>query len=128
MLIRDRKRSATHKKKMERLFRAADLDGNDFVDIDAFVALCDDPFIKSWLTAYELDVSDAELIFNILDRGDGHLSAEDLLSGVSKLRGTARSQSEGFPIVDYFVLGRDGISVGQDSRVIPASSLTILEF
>ena len=35
-----------------------------------------------------------------------------------------KSRSEGFPLVGYFVLGRDGVGVGQDSRILLVSSLT----
>ena len=33
-------------------------------------------------------------------------------------------RSEGFPLTGYFVPGRDGVGVGQDSRILPAPSLT----
>ena len=34
------------------------------------------------------------------------------------------SRSEGFARAAYFVPGRDGVGVGQDSRILPAPSLT----
>merc|ERR1712070_149487 len=39
----------------------------------------------------DLDTSNAKLVFDLLDDGDGKLSAEEVVSGVAKLRGNARS-------------------------------------
>ena len=36
--------------------------------------------------------------------------------------------SEGFARAAYFVPGRDGMGVGQDSEILPAPSLTIWDF
>merc|ERR1712146_190646 len=44
-----------------------------------------------WLAAQELDASDGEKLFTLLDKGNGHLSALDLVQGVSHLKGASRS-------------------------------------
>ena len=50
-----------------------------------------DPFVVSWMAAYEIDVTDVELLFCLMDDGDGTITAEELVSGVSRLKGFARS-------------------------------------
>lgn len=56
-----------------------------------------------WLSAMELDVHDADLLFELIDHpddGESTLSAEELVAGVGRLKGSARR-------LDMEVLHRD---------------------
>lgn len=50
-----------------------------------------DPFVKTWLAAYELDVCDVELLWSLVDRGDGMITADELMFSVTQLKGPAKS-------------------------------------
>jgi len=47
--------------------------------------------VKTWLSAQELDVEDADLLFDLLDDGDGAIRATELTQGMSRLKGAAKS-------------------------------------
>ena len=50
---------------------------------------------------------------------------EEILEDEKEKHGNnCANRSEGFPLTGYFVPGRDGAGVGQDSRILPAPSLT----
>ncbi len=76
---------------MSRLFGAADRSGQGVLSFVVFKALLSDPFVNSWLAAYELQVVDAEMLCKLVDDGDGALTEEELLYGFARLRGNAKS-------------------------------------
>merc|ERR1719171_1386730 len=76
---------------MHRLFEAVDISGDGSIDCQEFLSMCSDKWMKAWLRAYELDADDAELLFNLLDTGSGRITSEELIFGVYRLRGLARS-------------------------------------
>merc|ERR1719282_849813 len=76
---------------MENLFQHADQDQNGGLDRDEFKLLFEDPAIRTWLSAMELDVRDADKLFTLIDDGDEALTAEELVKGVGRLKGPAKS-------------------------------------
>merc|ERR1712232_604740 len=80
-----------HTKKMKALFEAADESGDGALDYDEFMTIITKPEVKSWLAAQQLDVSDAELMFVLMDDGDGEITAPELVKAAAKLKGPARS-------------------------------------
>jgi hypothetical protein len=91
VMSKERARS-THTKKMTALFNSADADGSGFIDYDEYAEIFTNPEVKTWLSAMELDVSDLEMIFELLDTDrDGRLRLSDLIDGVSRLKGNARN-------------------------------------
>lgn len=91
LIIRQTRQARTHVAKMSRLFRVADRTGKGALSFSDFKALIDDPFVKTWLAAYELDVADVRLLFRLMHDGDGRITAEKLVDGVSRLKGGAKS-------------------------------------
>lgn len=91
MVIKEKRKKEVHLATMERLFSAADRQGRGALSFSDFRALLADPFVQDWLSSYELSTGDVEKLFYMMDDGDGKLTAEELLSGVSKLKGAARS-------------------------------------
>merc|ERR1719183_380562 len=89
-----------HSTKMKRFFKHADDSGDGLVNEDEFRAVVGDQFVKNWLAAQEIDASNADKLFMLLDKGTHELSVEDLVSGVSKLKGVAKS-------IDLAVLQRE---------------------
>jgi len=91
LVIRQTRQAKIHTTKMSRLFQVADQTGTGALSFSDFKALINDPFIKTWLAAHELDVADVRLLFRLMDDGDGRLTAEELMAGVSRFKGVAKS-------------------------------------
>jgi hypothetical protein len=91
LIIRQTRQTNNHLRKMSRLFQVANRTGKGTLSFSDFKTLMDDPFIKTWLAAYELNVVDVGLLWRVLDDGDGMLTAEQLVAGVSRLKGVAKS-------------------------------------
>ena len=50
-----------------------------------------DPWIRTWLSAMDINVNNFERLWMLLDNGDGQLTAEELVRGLGRLRGGAKS-------------------------------------
>ncbi|CAL1166059.1 unnamed protein product [Cladocopium goreaui] len=87
-LERDRR---LHTKKMKTLFEAADESGDGVIDMEEFRRIFDLPEIRTWLAAQDLQVTDPDVLFKLLDDGDKQLTAEELVRGVDRLKGNAKS-------------------------------------
>ncbi|OLP87440.1 Sodium channel protein type 11 subunit alpha [Symbiodinium microadriaticum] len=79
-----------HTKKMRTLFAAADESGDGVLDQDEFREIMNNPDIRMWLAAQELPVRDPDVLWRLLDDGDAELTADELVAGVDRLKGTAK--------------------------------------
>jgi len=91
MLNNKRRANKEHHRKMGNLFKHADNDGNGSLDREEFEKVMDDPVVRKWLSSMGLDVNDVDTLFETLDGGDGKVTAEELVVGAGRLKGTARS-------------------------------------
>jgi len=91
MMIQKERAIKLHEVKMTALFERADESGDGSLDADEFQAVVGDPCVKTWLAAMELDVIDAQILFDLIDNGDSKITAKELLQGVARLKGFARS-------------------------------------
>ena len=73
------------------LFRELDSDGSGALDETEFKRALKDPRFKIWMAALDLQSSDAENLFKLLDDGDGEISYQEFLAGAKRLKGTAQS-------------------------------------
>jgi len=80
-----------HRKKMGKLFKYADNDGNGSLDREEFEKVVDDPMVRKWLSSMGLEVDDVDILFETLDGGDGKVTADELVVGAGRLKGNARS-------------------------------------
>jgi hypothetical protein len=116
LMIRQRERAMkTHARKMDRLFEAADETGDGLLDMGEFLATMKEPEVQTWMASMDLDVEDAGMVFQLVDAdGDGRLTAQELISGVSRLMGDARN-------LDLLILMREQKEVMRliESDVIP---------
>jgi len=81
----------THIKKMKMFFNLADSSGDGEIDLDEFRDMVSNPKVAMWLASMELDEKDHDLVFSLIDDGDGKLTLPELIKGVGKLKGAARS-------------------------------------
>jgi hypothetical protein len=78
--------------KMRRLFHAADGNGDGSVTMDEFEYILQDPEIIKWMATLELPVRDHMELFMLLDEDcDGYMKVEELVRGMLRLRGAAKS-------------------------------------
>merc|ERR1712228_215440 len=69
-----------------------DGDGDGEISKEEFVELVEDKQVRMWLSSMEIDASDAPTLFDLLDESkDGYLTCDELVKGVAKLKGGARS-------------------------------------
>jgi len=115
IMVNRRERSyKTHLNKMTALFKAADADGNGHLDANEFSIIFDDPSVRKWLGAMEFDMSlfgaGSKALFSLLDDGDGQLTAEELVNGVHRLKGPAKS----FTMASVMKESQEALSSAQD--------------
>jgi len=105
MIIQKRRAHATHVKKMKKLFQHVNSDADDGLSWPQFEAVLRDDWVNMWLSAMDIDVSNVERLWSLLDDGDGCLTADELVDGVTKLKGSAKSVDMLAHIREMDVLG-----------------------
>eukprot|EP00438_Fugacium_kawagutii_P008705 Skav236565 [mRNA] locus=scaffold1066:482436:484876:- [translate_table: standard] len=95
MMRTKQKAMQNHIKKMQLLFEEADTSEDGRIDLDEFTQILADSELKAWLGAMELDIRNVGEAWELLqddckDRSGG-LTAEQLVLGVARLQGTAKS-------------------------------------
>eukprot|EP00403_Amphidinium_massartii_P016482 CAMPEP_0178420706 /NCGR_PEP_ID=MMETSP0689_2-20121128/26270_1 /TAXON_ID=160604 /ORGANISM="Amphidinium massartii, Strain CS-259" /LENGTH=841 /DNA_ID=CAMNT_0020042195 /DNA_START=73 /DNA_END=2597 /DNA_ORIENTATION=- len=80
-----------HERKMQGFFEAADTSGDGFLSAEEFKEVLARVEVQTWLASMELDAKDVDNVFNLLDEGSGLVSMRQLIEGVARLKGTARS-------------------------------------
>ncbi|CAE6949078.1 Scn11a [Symbiodinium natans] len=102
LMMRQKERDRSlHTKKMRTLFAAADESGDGFIDRQEFCEIMNIPEVRTWLAAQELPVRDPNILFSLLDDGDAELTAEELVKGVERLKGTAKGIDLAAFIAEY---------------------------
>merc|ERR1712032_160260 len=103
MMRRKEKAMSIHREKMEHLFQHAE-SKDGCITLQAFRDTMSDPSLRTWLAAQDLDSSDVDTMFLLLDDAvgvtDGTITKDELIKGVSHLKGSARS-------IDLLILMRD---------------------
>merc|ERR1712070_555720 len=85
---------------MQELFNGLDSSGDGKVNLKEFRMLAKFPQVKSWLASMEIRAEDLDIMFQLMDGdGSGHITFEEMLDGMERLKGHARS-------VDLFALMR----------------------
>eukprot|EP00928_Gymnodinium_smaydae_P031515 TRINITY_DN23106_c0_g1_i2.p1 TRINITY_DN23106_c0_g1~~TRINITY_DN23106_c0_g1_i2.p1 ORF type:complete len:533 (-),score=100.00 TRINITY_DN23106_c0_g1_i2:57-1655(-) len=91
MLRAKEKSGKLHAQKMRMLFDAVDVEQRGYISFAQFKLVMSDPHVRTWLASMELSTDDIEKLYSLLDDGDEQLDAEELIKGVAKLKGPARS-------------------------------------
>lgn len=81
-----------HAHKMRSFVNMADTSGTGRIDMDEFQATLAIEQVSTWLAAQGLDAECAATLFMLLDNDEeGYLTVEQIVNGVEKLKGSARS-------------------------------------
>jgi hypothetical protein len=91
VLMRQKKTSA-FKQDLSDLFQAADTSGDGTLSIEEMEDLVSQPKVQTWLAESGIDASDACLLFELLDDGDGAITHQEFVEGITKIKGEARAQ------------------------------------
>jgi len=82
----------TYFHKVRTFFKEADKDKSGMLSIEEFRGTLKHPEVQAYFSALDLDVSQAELLFTLLDQDGSHLvSLDEFLAGCMRLRGQAKS-------------------------------------
>merc|ERR1712032_832229 len=78
--------------KMRNLLSRADTSNDGIVEREEWREALQKDSVRTWLSAMDIEVGDPDLLFDFLDcGGDGRLTLQELIDGISRLRGAARS-------------------------------------
>eukprot|EP00929_Paragymnodinium_shiwhaense_P058474 TRINITY_DN2927_c0_g1_i1.p1 TRINITY_DN2927_c0_g1~~TRINITY_DN2927_c0_g1_i1.p1 ORF type:complete len:623 (+),score=91.87 TRINITY_DN2927_c0_g1_i1:97-1965(+) len=92
MLLHKERQITMHTKRMEELLVEGDKSQDGHLSLDEFEDLVKDEHVHKWLAAQEIELKDVELAFKMIDvSGDNRVSAEELVRGLARLKGAARS-------------------------------------
>mmetsp|Transcript_48757 Transcript_48757/g.115866 ORF Transcript_48757/g.115866 Transcript_48757/m.115866 type:complete len:746 (+) Transcript_48757:39-2276(+) len=91
MMSQKNRQNKVHREKMDVLFHYADRDGSGALDREEFKAILGKAEIRTWLAAMDLDVSDVDTVFDLVANEEGALTSQELVDGVARLKGPARS-------------------------------------
>jgi len=91
MIVQKKRAMKKHQREMDKLFRLADDSKDGFISRQEFRQVLSIPRVRTWLSAMELEVEDYDLLFDFMDDGDQRISAIELMRGVQRLKGAARS-------------------------------------
>eukprot|EP00927_Polykrikos_kofoidii_P020613 TRINITY_DN19820_c1_g1_i1.p1 TRINITY_DN19820_c1_g1~~TRINITY_DN19820_c1_g1_i1.p1 ORF type:complete len:589 (-),score=79.56 TRINITY_DN19820_c1_g1_i1:48-1814(-) len=99
IMKRERDTTAKHVlNSMEKLFAFIDVSNDGYVSREALEVCIQNKTICAWFGHLGIDVTEASTVFSLIDRGDGIVTHNDFIEGLSKVRGTAKS-SESFLIL-----------------------------
>merc|ERR1719465_91385 len=80
-----------HRTKMMKLLKETDREGDGLVDRTEFRTMLRDVNLKTWLSAQEVECNDSDILFDFLDGGDGDIEQDELIDGIQRMKGAARS-------------------------------------
>jgi len=77
---------------VKRIFKEADSDQSGHMTFKEFYKHLENPWVRAYFSGLDLDVSDARIIFTLLDvDGDDHVSIDEFVDGALKMKGSAKS-------------------------------------
>mmetsp|Transcript_23482 Transcript_23482/g.51945 ORF Transcript_23482/g.51945 Transcript_23482/m.51945 type:complete len:627 (+) Transcript_23482:38-1918(+) len=85
------KKRESYMGKLREFFMEADTSGDGALSLEEFKEIIANPKVKSWLQVLELEVHESEDIFGLIDEGKGHITVEEFMNGVARLKGHSRS-------------------------------------
>ncbi|CAK0872395.1 unnamed protein product [Prorocentrum cordatum] len=92
MLQKQKEDAEAKEKHVIELLTMMDTDGDALISFPEFLKSLENEDIRDYITALDVDVDDAKLFFNMLDRdGSGTVDIMEFTSGMRRFRGDAKS-------------------------------------
>merc|ERR1712224_582629 len=76
---------------MKQLFSKVDKNGDGDLSWEEFEAVTKNDWVRTWLSAMDLDITHAERLWRLMDDGDNKMTADELVKGISRLKGPSKS-------------------------------------
>jgi hypothetical protein len=77
--------------KLRKIFESIDVEGDGVLHWEEFTKLTSNPQVVVLLESFELALHDLQSLWDLLDDGDGVVTYDEFIKGVSRLKGQARS-------------------------------------
>merc|ERR1712048_1372479 len=90
-LDQEKKAKNLFKAKLTQLFCDFDVDGDGFVAREEFLEFLKQDSIQAWFSVMGISPKFADVMFDIIDDGDGMITFEEFVCGFVRLRGGATS-------------------------------------
>jgi len=90
-ILRKQKEAESYSRKLKQLFSDLDNDGDGQLSKQEFEAITEDPDLKAKMESLDINPDDLQGLFTLLDTGDGFVSADEFLTGATRVRGSARN-------------------------------------
>jgi len=92
MIANEMRQVAEHTARIKKFFHEADVDKSGHLSWDEFERHLEDDQVKAYFQTLELDVSEAHVLFELLDQdGSDQVDIDEFVGGCMRLKGTARS-------------------------------------
>eukprot|EP00927_Polykrikos_kofoidii_P005717 TRINITY_DN12270_c0_g2_i1.p1 TRINITY_DN12270_c0_g2~~TRINITY_DN12270_c0_g2_i1.p1 ORF type:complete len:560 (-),score=58.82 TRINITY_DN12270_c0_g2_i1:23-1672(-) len=91
LILHKQRAKEDYVRKLNVLFGQLDASGDGTVSWDEFCVALSDPKGKAWMSALEIEASDMQGLFQLLDDGDGEINIQEFVRGALRLKGPARS-------------------------------------
>jgi len=93
MMVAERqKKTQVLTRELNELFDQADTSGDGLLTLDELNDILAHPNVRLWLSELGVDVTDTTCLFELLDDGDGSVTRDEFVAGITKLKGEARAQ------------------------------------
>merc|ERR1719277_2444482 len=106
MIQEKQKASENYLAHLDCLFSSLDEPGDGQISREEFDVALQQPRVRHWFGALEIDVSDVPKLYLMLDDGDGHISKEEFIEGLKKIKGPAQS-------IDLLLLQKECRKIGR---------------
>lgn len=129
IMYEKRKAQERYADALRKIFDDLDDSGDGLINWEEFNEICSDPQVKNLMSMLELEVTEIAGLFNLLDDGDGRISAEEFLAGVTRLKGGAKSIDVMTLLTENQKLVRQvkSVAIGLDDLLI-AQGLAPMEY
>eukprot|EP00811_Abedinium_folium_P032570 NODE_5604_length_1753_cov_7.702952.p1 GENE.NODE_5604_length_1753_cov_7.702952~~NODE_5604_length_1753_cov_7.702952.p1 ORF type:complete len:430 (+),score=81.16 NODE_5604_length_1753_cov_7.702952:178-1467(+) len=91
MVVQKLRATQKHAKQMKYLLTQLDTSLDGKLDRQEFYALMYNKRLRTWLASLDIEVDNLPLLFDFVDNGDGKVTMYELIQGLARLRGPARS-------------------------------------
>mmetsp|Transcript_63890 Transcript_63890/g.149780 ORF Transcript_63890/g.149780 Transcript_63890/m.149780 type:complete len:597 (+) Transcript_63890:41-1831(+) len=78
-------------KRLEGIFRAMDESGDGVLTEEEMSAVLQDSKVQAYLASLDLDLSEGQALYRLLQNGEGQVTYEDFIDGILRCKGPARA-------------------------------------